>query len=1284
MAADTNTLVEITPVVNSRGGAGSPLHLAGVPYTVMLAKPGDVYQVQFALNADISGTKVRSISSGASGCKPIGVFSATTWSGFDCAATSGDNLYQQLFPLSSWGKNFLTAPFYSRNSDIIRVFVQDPTTVVTKTESGITATLTGTPTNGYYEYKTGQPTKISADKPISVVQYITSQNCIAGANPPLGDPEMVVLNPLEQTINDITVFSAHKNYVPGGQSNVTACYLNIIIKTGSASTFKINGAPPNGTFFNIPGTNYSYLQENVTGITLSNPVQTLKADSAFSAIAYGFGSVESYGYNAGTNVKDLFQHVIIRNQYATVDFPATCINTPFTFAITLPYQATALSWDFHGSFANVTNAAPVPDSSYVVDSKTVYVYRLPSQYNYPAIGTYPVTVTAINPTSDGCSGSNQIDYSVEVFDKPKVDFYWIHNGCLSDSVRFRDSTNALGRQIIKWKWQFGDNSTDTVQNPLKLYAASGTYTVKLSVITDVGCLADTSKNIAINNAPIAKFGVSVPLCPGKPVVFTDSSTIATGTVSKWYWDYGNGQKDTLMSNAPRTVTYPATGNYTVTLTVEAAGGCKSLVFSRTITINPNPVANFTSPVICFPSGSGQFFSTSTISDGTESQFTYNWDFADGGTATTANPVHQFSSPATYNIKLTVTSNKGCADSTVKPLNTIYAQPAAQFAVIPEMCPGDTARFTDQSSAANNTITKWFWDFGDNTNDTLQNPQHLYLNSGTYIVKLYVRSAVGCMSDTFRRTVVVNRTPTANFTIGAPSCKGQPIVFTSTSVANSGNLTRWQWDFGDGSVLDVTNSNPVTHSYTTIATYNVSLKVTSDKGCISSLVTKPVIIGLAPTVNFGLPQVCLNDPYAQFTDSSTIANGTSASFQYQWNFGDANATPGNPNTSTIKDARHRYTAAGIYNVRLIVTAASGCSDTLTKAVTINGETPVADFAIRNNGNICLSDSLIIQNQSRVNFGNITRLEIYWDYGNNPGQVFTDNATVVNKLYYHQYPATALPSKQYTVRMVAYSGGICVNEISKTAIIYSNPVAGIVLNPQQVCLGNSISFQDTATNAGFNIATWVWAFGDNANGITRNIQHNYSQAGTYNVTLRNTTAEGCSSPVVTKQVIVSAIPLVNAGPNLFVLEGGQVLINATSNAGNFRWSPATWLSDSTLLQPVTKPLADITYTLTVTGNGNCTATDEVTVKVLKDLAIPNAFSPNGDGINDVWVIKSLESYPGSVMQVFDRYGRLVLTSNGYNKPWDGKLNGTPLPAGTYYYVLDPKNGRKAITGSVTILR
>ena len=119
------------------------------------------------------------------------------------------------------------------------------------------------------------------------------------------------------------------------------------------------------------------------------------------------------------------------------------------------------------------------------------------------------------------------------------------------------------------------------------------------------------------------------------------------------------------------------------------------------------------------------------------------------------------------------------------------------------------------------------------------------------------------------------------------------------------------------------------------------------------------------------------------------------------------------------------------------------------------------------------------------------------------------------------------------------------------------------------------------------------------------------------------------------------------------------------------------------PLSSPIDDITYRLVVTGIGGCAVGDTLFVKVLKSPMIPNAFSPNGDGINDTWIIQYLESYPGTTVDVFNRYGQKVYSSIGYDKPWDGRYNGKILPIGTYYYVINPKNGRAIMSGSVTII-
>jgi gliding motility-associated-like protein len=163
-------------------------------------------------------------------------------------------------------------------------------------------------------------------------------------------------------------------------------------------------------------------------------------------------------------------------------------------------------------------------------------------------------------------------------------------------------------------------------------------------------------------------------------------------------------------------------------------------------------------------------------------------------------------------------------------------------------------------------------------------------------------------------------------------------------------------------------------------------------------------------------------------------------------------------------------------------------------------------------------------------------------------------------------------------------------------------------------------------------------------------------------------------------------VNAGPDVFVLEDGYIILSPTVSGKNlsYSWSPGLYLDNPNIDKPKFTPGVDQLYTLTVTGIGGCAADDDVFVKVLKSPVVPNAFSPNKDGINDVWNIQYLDSYPGCTVEVYDRYGRMIINSQGYQKPWDGKVNGKDLPVGTYYYIINPKNGRKPLSGSLTILR
>jgi gliding motility-associated-like protein len=155
---------------------------------------------------------------------------------------------------------------------------------------------------------------------------------------------------------------------------------------------------------------------------------------------------------------------------------------------------------------------------------------------------------------------------------------------------------------------------------------------------------------------------------------------------------------------------------------------------------------------------------------------------------------------------------------------------------------------------------------------------------------------------------------------------------------------------------------------------------------------------------------------------------------------------------------------------------------------------------------------------------------------------------------------------------------------------------------------------------------------------------------------------------------------------ILAGGTAKINGSSPYENltFRWSPAFGLSDPNIVNPVVTAESTTTYALTAFSELGCSITKNVLVKVVDSYNIPNTFSPNGDGINDVWNLKLLTTYENSLVEIFNRYGQIVYSLVGYKVPFDGNFEGKPLPVGTYYYVIRPRNGKKNFTGSLTIIR
>ena len=1563
VATDTGTTtVEITPSGNAIG------HPAGVPFTVNLTQ-GQVYNVMGELTSftnpftgvDLTGSKIRSIPSASGGCKRIAVFSGSGRISITCGNTSAssDNYMVQAFPKDAWGKKYLTVPTSSLNNNIYRICVADPATQVTVNGLPVAVPLLN---NFYYELpQTNQPQKIEADLPIIVAQYIASQglcgNPPSGSNP--GDPEVIYLSAVEQNISKV-LWNATPNF------SIDEHYYNVVIpNTGTAiSSFKLDGVTVPASQFTVhpqdPGFSYLSRQLSTAG------VHRIESDSGFNAIAYGFATAESYGYNAGTNIKDLYNFIEPINPLSISPDPVACTGTPFYLTITFPFIPNSLSFNFGGfqpneSYPSQAAVDAIFESSYFIGAKQVWRYKIPHTFTYsPANSTpgYPINVIAGTTSSDGCGNTFERDFDLAIYDPPVAEMFWTNNGCVTDSVRFRDTTTYLaGTYSYKWYWDFGDGTTDTVRHPVHLYANPGTYTVKFAMISNVGCYSDTAiETITVTRVPTADFNNSTPICMGSSVNFTSTSVAAPpGNLQKWYWDFGDGNTQTIVAPAsPNTShTYTAWGNRTPKLRVETNSGCQSLLDSLTFYVGPVPVANFVLPGgLCLPSDSARFNNSSTIADGNLAGLSYLWNFghpASGAnnTSTLEDPVHYYNVAGPFSINLQVTSADGCVHDTTKVLSTVYPQPLAAFTVNAENCLNTPTSFSSQSSGSGNTITNWYWDFGDGSPiGSGLNTNHTYATPGTYTVKHWVKTNTGCYSDTIPHTVVINPLPTVQFNFTGPYCQFKTIGFTDNSIPNAGILQSWLWNFDDpGSGASNTSNNTNTsHTYNAAGTYTVSLIVTTSKGCIDTLETD-ITVSSKPVAGYINPEVCLSDTYAQFTDTSHVEGGTITA--WLWDFD--HPASGALNTSTLQNPQHSYSTIGTKNVQLIVTSNSGCADTTVQSFFVNGDIPVAGFTVFNASQLCANDSVFIQNTSTVNVGSVVKVDIYWDNLGAPAVFERDDFPTPGKIYSHLYPNFQSPLTQtYQVRFRAYSGETCIDDwfetitinaapdvrftpipdtclniapfqivqaseigavpgtfefsgpgVSSTGIfdpalvgpglytikyvytsnfgckdsasrqirileapvanfgfsvptcetknitftdsssapvgaittwtwdfgdgtppeirntrapfvhvfasagtynvklmvttddgcnsiiapkdvlvhpqpvasftftdtaclpfaniqfnntssiadgtensfryvwtfgdpasgllnsslainpshvyngvgpynvrlrvtsgagciddtlivvntIHPQPKAGFRFGKPSVCLGDNVRMIDESDPKDGTTTQWYWDFGDNGTASTQNPVHTYAAIGTYTVNLYIVNSFGCESDTLPQSFSVYPYPVVNAGPDMLVLEGENTVLQATATGEDLQyvWTDNLYLNNNTILRPLCTPVNDITYTLTVTGRGGCPVVDQVKVVVLKAPRIPNTFSPNNDGINDLWEIKYLKQYPKAKVQVFTRTGQMVFESrNGYTKPWNGTKDGKPLPMDTYYYIIEPESGRAPVTGYVTIVK
>jgi gliding motility-associated-like protein len=179
--------------------------------------------------------------------------------------------------------------------------------------------------------------------------------------------------------------------------------------------------------------------------------------------------------------------------------------------------------------------------------------------------------------------------------------------------------------------------------------------------------------------------------------------------------------------------------------------------------------------------------------------------------------------------------------------------------------------------------------------------------------------------------------------------------------------------------------------------------------------------------------------------------------------------------------------------------------------------------------------------------------------------------------------------------------------------------------------------------------------------------------------------CESERVAVNATIEPKPEAYAGEDAKLALGEQIQLQASGGV-SYRWSPAEGLNNAQIPDPVAQPEKTITYTLTVTNENGCSAVDEITITIeneVKEVFIPNAFSPNNDGVNDVWEIFNIDIYPDCKISVFDRWGNAVFESAGYQDPWNGMYAGEVLPAGSYAFIIQLDADHTPITGTLMII-
>ncbi len=819
------------------------------------------------------------------------------------------------------------------------------------------------------------------------------------------------------------------------------------------------------------------------------------------------------------------------------------------------------------------------------------------------------------------------------------------NVCVGDTVFLSPvisgSAAPLASTLQSVAWSYTPmpglfNDPLTMANGVYEARARGRYNITVLVKDLNDCPATrTNNNFITVGGPIVHFKATPTTgCAPATIVLTDTTNYVPSTYPIQYiWDYGDGTNATINGPLGPSVThfYPNVGGYAIKLIVRDNIGCvDSFGAPNYITIT-RPTAIFSSTISNACVGSPfQFFSSST---GTG--ITHKWDFGDGTTSTMPSPSHVYVTPGTYSIRLIVTDYAGCKDTMYKASAVnVTVSPHASFTMDDTLnvCPPMFVNFTSTSTGA----ASYAWSFGNGTGSTLTNPSVTYTSPGYYPIRLIARNALGCPDTAYGHARVLGY-PGAVLSYGPPlfGCAPFTVNFRANNVDG---VPGFIYNFGDGTTA-ATTATVMTHTYTQPGPHLPSITMTDNLGCSA--------------VSVGIDTIKVDGVFAGFTfspfpacDKGTIQFQDTSRGAYtplnppRWAFHDGT-------TSNLAAPSKTYSLPGTYPVVLYSSTTGGCKDTFRSNVIFY---PLPKIIAADDTTICITDSAILRARGGVSY------------------VWSPAASLSCANCNTPYASPTVPTTYVVTGMDAHG---CTSTDTLVVRLRYKTVTDVKPASAEICSGDTLTL--TAT-PGYTSYHWSPATGL----LNKDTSSTPAYPGTSQQYVLISKVAGCAADTDMVNIIVHPTPTVKAASGQSIIAGTPVRLEATATGiiTKWLWSPSDGLFTPTSPATDAHPKASTTYTVTATTEFGCYDSDTLRIIVTcdnKQVYLPNTFTPDGNGVNDVFYPRGRGLSNINRFRIYNRWGEVVFDRSNIavddkSNGWDGRKGGTLLPPDVYVYTID----------------